>query len=370
MSEKEALHKETEVKGSVQRTCTEIAPLILLYVCDELSAEERAAVDAHEIICANCAMALGREKKLQQIIGETEQAADELDPTGMLLWQCRSQLAERLDDLNAAKGSRWRTLPAEWREFRPLARFSQLFVAHPALCTAALVFAGASLGSYMPQLIPQLLSRHNAADAQPVMTVSGAMPRLTEQELANMGVAGINFAPSPGGIGPGTVELRLTAEKPMVIEGSLDDSEVRRVLTYVVAHSQRFDEGVRLDSLDALRTHTSDGQVRQVLCTAARKDRNPAVRLRALEALRDGTIDAAVRDTLLEALVNDNNPGVRVEAISSLVNSLPKSGGESMDPNAEHVMRVLQNLTRKDPNRYIRMQSAAALRQLGPRELH
>lgn len=368
MSEKETLRKEMEVKGSVTRTCTEIAPLILLYVCDELSAEERAAVEAHELICANCAAALGREKKLQQIIGETEQAADELDPTGMLLWQCRSQLAERLDDLDAAKESRWRALPAAWRGFRPLARFSQLFVAHPALCTAALVFAGASLGTYMPQL-RQLVSRQNA-DARPVMTVSGATPRLTEQELANMGVAGINFAPSPGGIGPGTVELRLTAEKPMVIEGSLDDSEVRRLLTYVVAHGQRFDEGVRLDSLDALRTHTSDGQVRQVLCTAARKDRNPAVRLRALEALRDGTIDATVRDTLLEALVNDNNPGVRVEAISSLVNSLPKPGEESTEPNAEHVMRVLQNLTRKDPNRYIRMQSAAALRQLGPRELH
>jgi hypothetical protein len=171
-------------------------------------------------------------------------------------------------------------------------------------------------------------------------------------------------------MGPGTVELRLTSEKPMVIEGSLDDSEVRRVLTYVVANSQRFDEGVRLDSLDALRTHTSDGVVRQVLCTAARKDRNPAVRLRALEALRDGTMDNTVRETLLEALVNDNNPGVRVEAISSLVNSFQKSDEGVRDPNGEHVMRVLENLTRKDPNSYVRMQSAAALRQLGPRELH
>lgn len=365
MSEKELFGVKDEGRRGGSWTCTDIAPLILLYVCDELSAEERAAVQAHEIHCPNCAAALAREHKLHQLIGESSQAADELDPAGVLLSQCRSQLAESLDDLDISIGSRWRRFPAALRDTHIFAGLSRIFVAHPAVCTALLVFAGAGLGAYLPRVVPA----HTSGNARPVMTVS-SVPRLSEQELANMGVAGINFAPSPAGMGPGTVELRLTSEKPMVIEGSLDDSEVRRVLTYVVANSQRFDEGVRLDSLDALRAHTSDGQVRQVLCTAARKDRNPAVRLRALEALRDGTIDENVRETLLEALVNDNNPGVRVEAISSLVNSLQKSGEAPMDPNAEHVMRVLKNLTRKDPNNYIRMQSAAALRQLGPRELH
>jgi len=365
VSERELFDKPMEAKGGDRWTCTEVAPLLVLYVCDELSADERAAVRAHELVCSNCSAALAREQKLQGIIGASRPAAEEFDPAGVLLSQCRSELAESLDDLDASKQSRWRALPAAFRGARPFVWLSQFFVAHPVMCTAVLVLAGAGLGAYGPQIIPQ----GNPSDARPVMTVSG-VPRLTEQELANMGVAGINFAPSPGGIGPGTVELRLTAEKPMVIEGSLDDSEVRRVLSYVVANSQRFDEGVRLDSLDALRTHTSDGHVRQVLCAAARKDRNPAVRLRALEALRDGTIDEMVRETLLESLVNDSNPGVRVEAISSLVNSLQKSGETPVDPHAAHVMQVLENLTRRDPNSYVRMQSAAALRQLGPRELH
>lgn len=359
MSEKENLGVQTEPKR-----CADIAPLLLLYVCGELSADERAAVHAHQAVCPDCAAALVREQQLHRVIAESE-AAGELDPTGVLLAQCRSELAESLDDLAASKQSRWRALPAVILDKRPFVWLSQLFVAHPALCTAALIIAGAGLGAYGPQILPQ----RSARDARPVMTVSG-VPRLSEQDLANMGVAGINFAPAPGGTGPGTVELRLRSEKPMVIEGSLDDSEVRRVLTYVVANSQRFDEGVRLDSLDALRTHASDGQVRQVLCIAARKDRNPAVRLRALEALRDGTIDETVRETLLEALINDNNPGVRVEAISSLVNSLQTSGTSQSDPKATHVMQVLETLTRKDPNSYVRMQSAAALRQLGPRELH
>lgn len=340
----------------------------MLYVCDELCSDEREAVQAHRMVCANCAAALAREQKLQQLIGDSGQAADQLDPAGILLAQCRSELAERLDDLDASKVSTWRALPAPWRGIRPGAWLPRFFVAHPAVGTAALVLAGAGLGNYLPR-VTQFVQERNSGEPRPVMTVSG-VPRLTEQELANMGVAGINFAPSPGGVGPGTVELRLTSEKPMVIEGSLDDSEVRRVLAYVVANSQRFDEGVRLDSLDALRTHTADGQVRKVLCTAARKDRNPAVRLCALEMLRDGIMDQTVRETLLEALVNDNNPGVRVEAISSLVSSLQRSAEAPVDANAEHVMNVLENLTRKDPNRFVRMQSAAALRQLGPRELH
>jgi hypothetical protein len=35
----------------------------------------------------------------------------------------------------------------------------------------------------------------------------------------------------------------------------------------------------------------------------------------------------------------------------------------------ERVVRTLQDLQRNDPNRYVRLRSAAALRQIGPREL-
>src|SRR5260370_33118654 len=131
--------------------------------------------------------------------------------------------------------------------------------------------------------------------------------------------AGIGVPPSPNGNGSGTVEMRLTAEKPIVFEGSLDDSEVRRVLTYMIQNSQKFDEGVRLDCLDALRTHSSDSDVRKALCLAVRKDRNPAVRLRALEALQGTPLDATGRETMLQALLNATKPGVRVAAVNELL---------------------------------------------------
>jgi HEAT repeats len=127
--------------------------------------------------------------------------------------------------------------------------------------------------------------------------------------------------------------------------------------------------------------------VRQALITASRKDQNPAVRMKALESLRDAASDDDARQALLDALEHDANPGVRVEAVNVLVGSLRRGDTEEVAPRAdeatqsvkpsrededqsiERVVRVLQQLQRKDPSRYVRLRSAAALRQIGPREV-
>ncbi len=170
----------------------------------------------------------------------------------------------------------------------------------------------------------------------------------------------------------------------------------RRVLTYVVANGERFDPGVRLDCLDALKARARDAAVRNALLSAARKDQNPAVRLKALEALGDTSSDQAVRDTLLQALQYDTNPGVRVEAVNLLVRSLQNSpeammpmpslpevhapspgrahqavmpgvSANSADESMANFVRTLEDLQRNDPSRYVRLQSAAALRQIAAR---
>jgi hypothetical protein len=190
------------------------------------------------------------------------------------------------------------------------------------------------------------------------------------------------------------VQVQLRAEQPMVLSGNADDSEMRRVLTYVVENGERFDAGVRLDCLDALKAQAQDLQVRRALLTAARKDQNPAVRMKALEALRDSSSDDEVRGALLEALTHDANPGVRVEVVNMLVHSLARDmqngsistlevpddavavpQGESgegtlvADESAERVIRTLERLEKRDPSQYVRLRSAAALRQIGPREV-
>lgn len=218
-----------------------------------------------------------------------------------------------------------------------------------------------------------------------------ATPRLTDEQLSKMAVAGITFAPAPDAA-PGTLQVQVRTEQPLVVVGSVDDEDVRRVLTFVVANGERFDPGTRLDCLDAVKARTDDEHVRKALVKAARTDKNDAVRLKALDALRDYTHEASVRDTLLDALHHDANPGVRVEAVNLLVNSLggnnesmsaedglpvvatPPSNTEPAAINGDgedvgRVVRALEDLQRRDPNRYVRLRSAAALRQIGSRDM-
>jgi HEAT repeats/Putative zinc-finger len=354
--------------------CKDVAPLLVFYVFDETSESEQ--IEAHVANCAACSAQLAEEKKFQAALAEAPQAADELDSSGILLSQCRSELEEALDDLSAPR------LQEHWRPFGWLRRWMAL---RPAWSGALLVLMGVVAGT---QLLPWLQnSSSNKATGQ-AMNIRARQP-LTPDQLSNMVIGGVSFSPSQGSDSP-NVQVQLSAEQPLVLTGNVQDSDMRQVLTYVVANGERFDAGVRLDCLDALKAAARDEQVRNALMVAARKDQNPAVRMKALESLRDAAADDSVRQVFLDALQQDNNPGVRVEAVNLLVGSLdhetpetgpmdsnapavaptPEQGSPSdTDPSVERVVRVLQQLQRRDPSRYVRLRSAAALRQIGPREV-
>ena len=334
-------------------TCEDFEHLLVFYAWDELEQDERAAVEEHTRQCASCAARLAREVELPKTLAQIERPAEKLDPAGLLLAQCRSELEEALDDAAPHAGAWWR--PSNW--------FVRPLVAHPALSAALLVLLGVALGTVVPQWYR---SRTGQPGETPVVVSAS---RLSDQDLQTMGIAGINWVPDSGSGSPG-VELHLRAERPVVLQGSLDDSDVKRVLTFVVMNGQRFDSGVRLDSVEVLRARSADGEVRRALCTAARKDANPGVRLKALEALRGFEQDESVRQTLLDVLTSDSNPGVRVEAVNGLVAALRPLSEAGAALEDQRVLSVLRERMQKDPNNYIRMQSAAAVRQLGPREVY
>ncbi len=353
-------------------SCKDVAPLLVFYACDEVSEKERKQIEAHVAICAACAAQLNEESHLQKAMVAALQPADELDSSGILLSQCRSELAEALDDLSAPP------IQEHWRPFGWVRRWMAL---RPAWSGALLVLFGIVVGT---QIIPWL-QNGNRGDANGQAMNVTAKPPLTPGQLAGMTFSGINFSPSPGSGAP-NVQVHLNAEQPMVLSGSADDSDMRGVLTYVVENGERFDPGVRLDCLEALKAASRDRQVRQALITASRRDQNAAVRMKALESLRDVASNDEVRQALLDALEHDANPGVRVEAVNVLVGSLQhgdavetapepddaarlvKPVTPELDPSVERVVRTLQQLQRRDPSRYVRLRSAAALRQIGPRE--
>ena len=355
--------------------CEDVAPLLVFYTCDELTAGEREQIAAHLANCGECSTQLAQEDALHGAIERVPQAADQFDTAGVLLSKCRSELSESLDELSAPK------VDEGWQPFSWARRWMAL---RPGWSAAALLLVGAIVGTQAIQWVPFPLGSGNGAGSAVKVL---AAPKLTEAQLNNMEVSGVSFG-KPGG----KIQVQLNAEQPMTLTSDEDDADVRQVLTFVVANGERFDAGVRLDCVEALRAAAWDEQTRAALLAAARKDQNPAVRLKALDALRDLAGLPAVRDALLETLQRDPNPGVRVEAVNLLVRALesadeapevapeappndfsapgvaPPALPQNNRESEQRILRALDELRQHDSNRYVRLRSAAALRQIALQE--
>jgi hypothetical protein len=345
---------------TASQTCGEWQPLLMLSAAGgELEPAEQARLAAHLANCASCSAALESEREvLALLVGHRS------DPDAALLASCRLNLDDALDSeeergwLRRAFGMR---LPSNWLAPRP------------AWSAAVLLIVGFAVGTAAPRLLrhpvaPASASASSAPDASsagmaPSSRFGVTSPSFTSFDLHSADVAGINVFPS-GGEGPARVQLQLKSQQPVTVEGTVDDDNVKNVLLNVLAGGEQFCPDIRLDAVECLRTRSNDPDIRAALCRAVRKDRNAAVRLKALEALDGAGSQEMVRQTLLDALVEDQNPGVRIEAVNALRDMAAKG---QMDSDG-HTADVLRERMQKDPNTYIRLQSAAAIRDIGPRE--
>lgn len=332
--------------------------LMLLAAGDELDVAEQAEVAEHLAHCAGCTATLAREREMLRVLTENR-----AEPDAALLASCRANLDDALDreEERGWLGRAVRAfLPARW------------ITPRPAWTAALLLLVGFSVGVLGPRFVwnstspgglsatetTSTASESNATTNEPAATSS-----LSSLDLHTASVAGINVIPADGNEPP-RVELQLRAQQPMTVQGTVNNDDVKRVLLYVLHNNQRFDPDVRLDAVDLLRARNNDPDVRSALCHAVHTDHNAAVRLKALEALNGAEPQDLVRQTLLDALVDDQNPGVRVEAINTL-RGLAAAGKVESD---DHLLAVLRDRMQKDPSTYIRLQSAAAIRDLGPRQ--
>lgn len=336
--------------------CAEWQPLLMLLAAgDELDPAEQSRLTAHLATCTSCSETLAQERELLALL-----AANRLEPDASLLAACRADLEDALDReedrgwLARAFGLR---LPSSWLAPRP------------AWSAAVLLLIGFTVGVLAPRLL-----RHSGAPspsdnratniASPTISNTSAptdsVP--TSIDLHSADVAGINVFPSSGE-GPARVEVQLRAQQPVTVQGTVDNDDVKNVLLDILAKGDRICPDIRLDAVDCLRSRGNDPDVRSALCRAVRSDHNAAVRLKALEALKSAEPADLIRQTLLDALVEDQNPGVRVEAINALRGMAAKSQAAS----DSHMVSVLRDRMQNDPNTYIRLQSAAALGELGPR---
>jgi hypothetical protein len=339
---------DAQGKDRVAQPCDEWRPLLtLLAAGDELHPAEQSQVTAHVATCAGCALALAEEREVLALVAANR---TELDAT--LLAACRAHLDDALD---REEDRSWWT-----RSFGSLVPSSWL-APGPAWSAAMLLLIGFTVGILGPRLLrhPEVTGARESAPA----TSNPARDAVaTPIDLHTADIAGINVLPSSGG-GPAHVEVQLKAQQPVVVEGTVDNNDVKSVLLGILAKGDRICPDIRMDAVECLRSRENDPDVRSALCQAVRTDHNAAVRLKALEALKNAEPEDLVRQTLLEALVEDQNPGVRVEAVNAL-RGMAERGEASSD---DHMVSVLRDRMQNDPNTYIRLQSAAALGELGPR---
>jgi hypothetical protein len=338
--------------------CEEFDSRLMLLAAGELTPDEEADVADHLKHCARCAKALERERELVECF-----AASRIEPDAALLASCRSGLEDALD----------RQEERGW-----MRRIANVFLPagglapRPAWSAALLVLVGFSVGILGPRFLQRTAAV--SGDSDTTSNDTAGSPNFASQYLSSSAsgtpidmhsaqVAGISVMPSGGGQPP-QVELQMRAQQPFRVQGTVNNDNVKSVLLNILRNNDRFDPDVRLDAVDLLRAKNDDPEVRDVLCHAVHTDPNAAVRLKALEALNGAEPQDLVRKTLLDALVDDRNPGVRVEAINALRNMAAQGKVVSDD----HMIAVLRDRMQKDPNTYIRLQSAAAIRDLGPRE--
>lgn len=340
--------------------CGEFEPKLTLLLAGELDSPEAEDMQKHIQACAGCGAAFEREGELLALF-----ASNRPEPDATLLASCRAGLFDSLDQqeerswLRRVAGT---FLPSSWVS------------PQPAFSAAFLLVIGFAVGLFGPRLLT------HAPTAKPVgQNSSGTLsatqwsevnstgatsnPAITSLDLHPADVASINVFPADGNQAP-QVQLQLNTQSAMTLSGTVYDDSVKDALIHVLQDSQRNDPDVRLDAVDLLRIRNNDPAVRSALCRAAHTDHNAAVRLKAVEALDGAEPQPLVRETLLDALVDDQNPGVRVEAINELRDMAAKG---QVQPD-DHLLSVLQGRAKKDSSTYIRLQSAAVLRDLAPRQ--
>ncbi len=354
-------------QGSNEETnrmaCAEFDERLVLFASGELNESEAAEVNAHLPQCEGCSASLAREFELIEMM-----SAHQVEPDAALLASCRAGLVDALDQ---SEEKSW--LVRVFGSFVP----PSLLTPRPAFSAALLLVIGFSVGLFGPKYLKQAPAKANPSAA--VVTASNdantapaeanapaadplATSPISKLDLRSAQVASLNVMRS-GASEPPQVQMELSARQPVTLRGDVNNAEVKYALIGVLENNQRFDPDMRLDAVDLLRERSDDPDVRIALCRAVHTDQNAAVRLKALEAVSNsaGPQDL-VKQTLLDALVNDHNPGVRVEAVNTL-RDMASKGQIDSDPV---VLAVLRDRMQKDPSTYIRLQSAAALRDLAP----
>ena len=304
---------------------------IVLWTYGELEDELAVGLERHLSECEGCQSEMVAMRGLEDGLG----LLPVIEPSPNLLAQSRMRLDEALDH-ESPHGFLTR-LQAN------MFRWTGLMQGAPALAVL-LVGVGFVSGDFA-------LRYRIAHQPRPISPVITTNP--TQSAVAN--ISGIVQTPNSE-----LVQVKYNRVVPEVMEGSLDDPQIRQLLMMGMKSGTNGD--VRTDSVALLAgecrqghgcdpTENGDG-VRSALMVTLRYDKDASVRLKALGGLsRYVDKDHRVRDAVLECLMHDSSASVRKQAIALL---------EPVQSDSS-VRQVLRTVSTQDENPYIRTASYEAL---------
>jgi len=149
----------------------------------------------------------------------------------------------------------------------------------------------------------------------------------------------------------GKVKMVIEEVRERSLSGSVDDQNIQNLLLAAARDPQ--DAGLRVESVDLLKSSRECPEVKNALLYALQHDSNPGVRLKALEGLKNSSADADVRQVLTQVLLADDNAGVRTQAIDLLIQH-----------KEDQMVGTLQELMRREENGYVRMRCQKALHEM------
>jgi hypothetical protein len=313
--------------------CEPVREQLPLLLYGELSFDEEEAVESHLEGCAECRVALDRERELAAVFDQVA-----VEPSPALLRACREDLAAQL-----AMEAPMAAVPAEGRDASTQQHWWDRFVDTLTMPLNMLRPAGAvaliAVGFLGARLVP------------------AGMSGLGTMSLADFGASRVRSVEPAA---DGSIHIVLDETRQRTVNGHMDDEEIRELLLTATKDPS---DGLRAETVALLTTRPETADVRNALVYTVRNDQNAGVRLKALEGLKSFTNDADVRGALADVLSGDTNPAMRIRAIDLLVQSLD----EAAEPTADRrLVGVLQELlSRQEENAYMRQLCQRALELVG-----
>ncbi len=312
---------------------------IQLGLYEELSAEERQALDGHLQSCVECRTEMEQVQALHANVRKVRH----FEVTDELLMEARQEFRAALRNE--------RSTISLWQQITETV--DALFA--PPLKVAlggAFMLAVGFLGGYMMFRSP----------APNDGTIAQSMSKETELTRGESQITNVKFVDADPS--DGEIEFRFDAVTPLQVKGSPNDPGVQSVLVRALANEEN--PGTRLRAVSAITSPMvkiefgkQDNQVKEALINAMKYDENPAVRKEALKALTKLPFDDDVKQGLIYVLTKDKNEGMRVDAINIL--TAVKGDLKSSD---DRLMDILRKKVESDNNNYIRLRARAVLQEV------